>query len=129
MPIAQGKTIKGRYFWQCNNNIPNHRQCPYCLGGDVQRLLKNMTISKGQIYYANIKAYLSLRGHAIYLDAKAIVKKDGRLTLKQVLELMDHYQFPRSRAKVFFEWLEENCILPAGKYESLKSRGFQPTKA
>lgn len=117
------------YNWDCNhvNHVYSIHDCPWCCGYDLEKILESLKDSKSQTYYGNLKAFLKLKGKEIYDLAIAINKEEGIFTLTNVLEITDLYQL-RRRTKIIIEWLEECRILPAGTYEDLKERGFQPMK-
>lgn len=114
------------YIWFCS--CSNDPDCPYCKGLDEQKILVSFNSSRGNIYYGNLKAYLSLRGKDIAEKAVKVKKNTGKFTPGDLIEIADYFNFPRKRMKALIEWLEECSIIPSGTYERLKSRGWQPTK-
>lgn len=114
------------YIWDCS--CFKDPECPYCKGLNEQKILDSFASSRGSIYYGNLKAYLSLKGKDIADKAVEIKTRTGKFTPGNLIEIADHFNFPRKRMKALIEWLEECFIIPSGTYERLKSRGWQPTK-
>jgi hypothetical protein len=103
--------------------------CDHCYGvlqPDAQwnAIMSAFKTAKGERYYALWKAALSLRGKEI-VDAVLEIKAErGKVTIADIFHLMVKFDWPRMRAKPFFEWLEETTMLPTGTYDNMKERGF-----
>lgn len=124
MNIPQGKQKGNRYLWSC----PHPKSpCPLCCDGDLESVIRSLSVSRGEAYYGNLKYYLSQKGQQIAESALDVIQSSGRFTLANLLDLADKYRFPRSRIKIIAEWLEDCRVLPSGSYEKLLRRGFKPT--
>ena len=127
--VPQGRiTEDGDYEWHCDRPLTNHENCPYCCGLDEEKLLKSIATAKGQVYYGNMKAYLSIKGKTIVTITLSLIAVHNSLSLDMIMSLIDYLNFPRNRSVIIFDWLEENRILSSGTYSNLKDRGFKPTK-
>lgn len=127
MPQVPAGQVQGiKYIWVC----PCHQDplCLWCFGGNQELLVQSLSISRGQQYYGNLKAFLGKYGEEIAQRAQNIINSSGRFTPRNLLEITDDY-LPRHRTKIIAEWLEECHILPIGTYEKMKMRGFRPTLA
>jgi hypothetical protein len=120
--IPQGRVLSDKsYQWQCF--CDNKPDCPYCCNMDLDKIKASLKTSRGQVYYGNLKAFLSIEGRNIYLYAKE--KAVNGFSPRDLLEVTDRFLY-RSRTRIIAEWLEETQVLPAGAYELLKYRGFKP---
>lgn len=135
--VPKGETRQGRYFWKCDHLAGKYRDspsdCPWCKGGNVTAILESLEAAKGQTYFGNLKAFLSLEGFNILSLAIAIRDLNGgKFTPKNFLEIVDLYaslhglQRLRYRTRVFAEWLEEVDFMPSGTYDS--RQGLRPVK-
>jgi len=125
MAVAKGKWDRNTgYAYTCGQcagrGMVHGQACSHCYALDYQAIMEAFKLARGERYYALLKAALSLKGKTIY-DAT----RDGeRLTIADIFRLMVDFDWPRKRAKPFFEWLEETNVIPSGTYRHLKDRGF-----
>jgi hypothetical protein len=115
---------------QCNGaGMVAVQPCDHCYALNYDQIMQAFKTARGKRYYALLKAALSLRGKAIYDAAKQHVENNGKLTIADIIYLMVSFNWPRMRAKPFFEWLGETGVIPFGAYLRLQERGFKITKA
>lgn len=139
MPVAKGVwNPETGYAYTCGKcrgtgNYHGHI-CDHCYGvlqpeAQWRAIMTSFRTAKGERYYALWKAALSLRGKEI-VDAVLEIKAErGKITIAELFHLMVTFDWPRMRAKPFFEWLEEAGPLPSGTYRWLQDRGFVIKKA
>jgi len=129
--IPQGKLNSDKsYQWQCDHHDQKYspNNCPYCLDLNLSKIVRSLEVSKGQIYFGNLKAFLSLKGKEIYDEAITIRNSKNKFTIPDLMEVVDKFLPYRTRSKIIIEWLEETDFLPVGTYDRIKRSNFQPTK-
>lgn len=124
--MNQGYRLGYKYIWECPccDRVKN---CRYCCNSDIRKVVAKIGTSQGQVYYGNLKYFLSVNGENIVIEANKIIKETGKFTPANLIYIVDLFHLPRNRTKIIAEWLEECLIVPLGTYESLLNRGFQPT--
>lgn len=106
-------------------------ECPYCYGGDWDKLVAQFATARGERYYALWKTMLRMRGKQWVdaFNAKRAGNASGKVSVADMLEAFVDTGIPQNRWKPYVEWLEERDCIRAGTYEDLKERGLKVGEA
>lgn len=118
-----------RYIYQCRQCAGWHganSACSHCYNGDIDKLLHEFAVARGERYYALLKRILVIQGKAICEAVYQIRDETGKLTPVDMADIVLAFGWPENRMKPLAEWLEECCLIPAGMYEHLKDIGMKP---
>lgn len=99
--------------------------CTHCYGGDIDRLLVEFAVARGERYYALLKRILAANGKAIYDAACEIRQKNGGFRPYDIAWLCIKFDWPQNRMKALAEWLEETHFMPAAMYSHLQEHGMK----
>lgn len=133
MPVAKGKwNPEVGYEYTCGKchgtgEVQGYL-CDHCYGvlqpdARWKAIMTSFRTARGERYYALLKAALSIKGKEI-VDAVVDMKSErGKVTIADIFHLMVKFDWPRMRAKPFFEWLEETCIF-SGIYRNIRDSGM-----
>lgn len=134
MAVAKGKwSPETGYVYTCGKcagtGLYFGMECQHCYGNlsqDVQwqTIMIAFKTARGQRYYALLKAALSIKGKAIVEDAESCIARDNTLTVAEIFYMMVRHDWPRIRAKAFFEWLEETYTIKTGVYQHMRDSGL-----
>lgn len=130
MAVAKGRIVEGnQYIYTCGrcNGSGEVRGtvCTDCYSLDLEKLLYEFQVARGERYYALLKAILSIQGKAICDALIAVREQHGRFTPLDLGMLVIKFGWG-NRMKPMAEWLEETHLMPAGMYQSLRDRGMKP---
>lgn len=128
--IAKGEIANDKSYiyrcGQCQNSGWFHGDpCTHCYGGDLEKLMYEFAVARGERYYALLKAILRQIGREIYLEASRIREANNKFTPVDLAYLVIKFNFPDNRMKPVAEWLQETHFMPAGMYEHLQDSGMK----
>jgi hypothetical protein len=134
MPVAKGRwNPETGYDYTCGKcagtgDVRGY-VCDHCYGvlkPDAQwsAIMSAFKTARGQRYYALLKAALSIKGKAIVDDAESYKERGEKLTVAEIFHMMVRHEWPRIRAKAFFEWLEETYTIKTGIYRHMRNSGL-----
>ena len=124
--IPKGQSFPdGTYLYKCPCYV---NPCNLCFDGNETAIVNSLKTARGQRYYGNLKAYLTIKGQIIISTTRSIKEKNnGKFTIINITELADILGFPRKRIKSLIEYLEECGFIKTGTYDRLKiSINWQP---
>lgn len=105
------------------------KACRYCYGLNRDSLITALSPRSKRQFIANMKALWAIDGERIDSLAQQYINQTQKLTIANVLAIIDSLGYPRIKGTmVVFSYLEWRDILPTGTYERLKRRGFKPTQ-
>lgn len=128
--IARGHIADDKsYIYTCmqcdGRGVWHGDPCTHCYGGDLDRLMAEFAVARGERYYALLKAILVKIGKDIYDEAGRIREAYGRFTPVDWALLCIMFDFPENRMKPLAEWLEETGFARTGFYEDCRESGMK----
>jgi hypothetical protein len=128
--IAKGTIAPDKSYhytcMQCNGRGLWHGDpCTHCYDGDMDRLMTEFAMARGERYYALLKAILVQNGRAIYDEARLIREATGRFTPVDWAVLCIMFNWPQNRMKALAEWLEETQFAATGFYDHCRDQGMK----